>query len=125
LRSQQGDVRGYGFILAEPSHAKGGQPHRIYLKQMLLTEQAYDLLPDWAFFVQCVVNSRTLKPTASREALYDDAELDATREELEECLRRYLVDLARDEPRRFQRLLNVHQLAIKALAAEDDECLLL
>jgi HSP90 family molecular chaperone len=37
--------------------------HRVYLKNMLLAEQTEGLLPDWAFFVKCVVNARDLRPT--------------------------------------------------------------
>jgi len=38
------------------------------------------LLPDWAFFVKCVVNANDLRPTASRESFYEDEKLAATRE---------------------------------------------
>ena len=41
--------------------------HRIYLKQMLLTERGDTLLPQWAFFLRCFLNTRGLRPTASRE----------------------------------------------------------
>ena len=31
--------------------------HRVYLKQMLLAEGIEGLLPEWAFFVRCVVDT--------------------------------------------------------------------
>ncbi|MBR7678894.1 HSP90 family protein, partial [Streptomyces daliensis] len=40
--------------------------HRVHLKGMLLTERADELLPDWAFFVRCVIDTDSLRPTASR-----------------------------------------------------------
>ncbi len=123
LRSSVGEVEGVAYVLSLPVHAGAHQSHRVYLKNMLLSNKAHDILPEWAFFVQCVVNARTLSPTASREAFYEDDLLEQARDALGDDLRRYLVDLARHEPNRFQKLLNVHQLAIKALALDDPECL--
>src|SRR5262249_41625512 len=37
------------------------------------------------------------------------------------CLRRYLVQLAEKDPRRMQRLIELHYLSMKALAVEDDD----
>jgi molecular chaperone HtpG len=88
---------------------------------MLLSEQAEGLLPDWAFFVKCVVNANDLRPTASREAFYEDDKLAATRAELGEQLRRYLINLAQDDPQRLKKLLQLHFLSIKALAVDDQE----
>ncbi|PQO39978.1 HSP90 family protein [Blastopirellula marina] len=123
LNSPSGGVEGVAFVLAEPVHAGSRQQHRVYLKDMLLSTKTHDLLPEWAFFAQCVVNSSRLRPTASRESFYDDGVLDQTREELGSCLRQYLVDMARMQPQRFDQLMNVHHLAVKALAVDDDECL--
>jgi molecular chaperone HtpG len=95
--------------------------HRVYLKNMLLSEHAENVLPDWAFFVKCVVNANNLRPTASREAFYEDEALVGTREQLGQCLRDYLVNLAQREPKRLQQLIALHFLTIKALAVQDDE----
>lgn len=51
---------------------------------MLLTERAEQLLPDWAFFVRCVLDTDSLRPTASRESLYEDETLAGVREALGE-----------------------------------------
>ena len=66
LKSSAGNATGLAYVLAEPVHAGASQLHRVYLKNMLLSTRAHDLLPDWAFFVQCIVNAQTLRPTASR-----------------------------------------------------------
>lgn len=123
LKSVAGGVEGVAFVLAQAVHAGTKQRHRVYLKNMLLSTESDDLLPEWAFFVQCVLNAHDLRPTASREAFYDDATLGQAREELGGCLRRYLIDMARREPDRFQQLMSVHHLAAKSLAIDDDECL--
>ncbi|HUG93874.1 MAG TPA: HSP90 family protein, partial [Planctomycetaceae bacterium] len=79
------------------------------------------LLPDWAFFVRCVVNATGLRPTANREAFYEDETLAAARDALGQCLRRYLVRLAHEDRRRLDAIIELHHLPMKALAAEDDE----
>ncbi|WP_040352348.1 HSP90 family protein [Blastopirellula marina] len=123
LHSTSGGVTGVAYVLSEAVHAGSSQPHRVYLKNMLLSTKSHDVLPEWAFFVQCIVNATQLHPTASRESFYDDTVLERTRDELGDCLRRYLVEMAQTQPRRFEQLIAVHHLAVKALAADDDECL--
>ena len=121
LRSTAGDVQGVAFVLPySPSAAAKGR-HRIYLKRMLLSEAGEGVLPEWAFFVRCVINANGLRPTASREAFYEDENLAAARASLGAGLRDYLVRLAREEPARLEKLIALHYLAIKALAVHDEE----
>lgn len=123
LRSHQGDVEGLAFVLGRAAHSGHAQAHRAYLKNMLLSEKVQNLLPDWAFFVQCVVNVKDLRPTASRESFYEDEKFEAAREQLGGCLRQYLMDLSRQDPVRLQEFIAIHDTSIKALAVDDDECL--
>ena len=123
LRSEPGGVDGAAFVLPYSPSLAGKRTHRVYLKGMLLSESAEGLLPDWAFFVKCVVDASDLHPTASRESFRDDETLAATREALGGCLRDYLVDLARRDPGRLRGLIALHHLSIKALAVQDDEAL--
>lgn len=121
LQSSVGGVEGVAYILPHSTTVARKQAHRVYLKNMLLSEQADNLLPEWAFFVRCVVNATDLRPTAARESFYEDETLAAARESLGQCLRSYLVQLARQDRERLDRLIEVHYLPIKALAVEDDE----
>ncbi|MBR7825253.1 HSP90 family protein [Actinospica sp. MGRD01-02] len=116
-------LRGVAYVLptsAPPSRKAG---HRVHLKGMLVSDQAAELLPDWAFFVRCVVDSDGLRPTASREALYEDESLAAVREALGTRLRDWLAGLAASDPALLGRFLSAHHLAVKALARYDDELL--
>lgn len=122
LSSATGGVDGVAYILPQSGNLAARRTHRVYLKNMLLSEAAENLLPDWAFFVKAIVNVESLRPTASRESFVEDSRLAQTREELGQCLRDHLVSLAERDPQRLSRLLDVHHLAIKALALEDDEC---
>ncbi|HZI05934.1 MAG TPA: HSP90 family protein, partial [Archangium sp.] len=121
LRAEAGQVEGVAFVLPFSPHFNARQKHRVYLKDMLLSESAENLLPEWAFFVKCVVNAQGLRPTASREAFYEDATLARARESLGQSLRQYLVDLAHNDPRNLQRLIALHGLSVKALALDDDD----
>lgn len=121
LRSTVGDVQGAAFVLPYSPSLAMKKTHRVYLKNMLLSEQAEGLLPDWAFFVKCVVNANALRPTASRESFYEDETLAATRDALGAQLRGYLIELARKNPQRLQKLIQLHYLSIKALAVDDEE----
>ncbi len=121
LRSEIGDVRGVAYVLPFSPSLAMKKTHRVYLKNMLLSEQTEGLLPDWAFFVKCVVNANDLTPTASREAFYEDEVLAATRASLSGQLRQYLLDLAEKTPNHLRQLIQLHFLSFKALAIEDDE----
>jgi molecular chaperone HtpG len=116
-------LTGTAFVLPMPANPAARAGHRVYLKRMLLAEGAEDLLPSWAFFARCVVDTTELRPTASREALYEDTLLAATRDALGEQLRGWLVRLATRDPRRLVSFLNIHHLGVKALALHDDEML--
>ncbi|GLI00426.1 HSP90 family protein [Phytohabitans aurantiacus] len=115
-------LRGVGFVLASPA-AVGQGGHRVYLKRMLVSEDASKLMPEWAFFVRCVVDTSQLRPTASREALYEDDLLSSVRESLGEQVRTWLLDLSANHPERLAAFLRVHHLGVKALAVRDDEML--
>jgi molecular chaperone HtpG len=121
LRAKPGDLDGVAFILPHEASLTARRAHRVYLKNMLLSESADNLLPDWAFFIKAVVNANDLRPTASRETFYDDDKLAAAREALGDCLRGYLVNLAENRPEKLERLIDLHHRALKALASEDDE----
>ena len=120
LRCEVGALDGIAFVLPFAPGPAARQAHRVYLKNMLVSENADGLLPDWAFFVRCVVNTDALRPTASRDAFVEGEQLDDARSALGDLLRDYLVDLATRDPRRLQKLIGLHFLTIKALALHDD-----
>lgn len=114
-------TRGVAYVLPFSPPPNGRQSHRVYLGRMLLAERVPDLLPDWAFFVRCVVTTDGLSPTASRETLVENDALISTREALGVALREWIVDLATNDPRGFAVFVAVHQLALKSMAIHDDD----
>ncbi|MCI7350082.1 MAG: HSP90 family protein [Ruminococcus sp.] len=121
LESKSGLFSGAAYILPYSVAATAEQKHRIYLKSMLLTEDGKSILPKWAFFVRCFFNTAKLRPTASREDFYDDDNLKTARKELGECISKYLMRISRTNPPLLKRIVTVHSLAVKSIAAEDDE----
>lgn len=114
-------LSGVAFVLPYRTDPTAGGMHRIYLKQMLLTEQGEALLPPWAFFLQCFLNTRGLRPTASREDFYEDAALDEARKEFAGAVQQYLETLSREDPDRLGQLVQIHSQAIKAMAVWNDD----
>ncbi|WP_238847204.1 HSP90 family protein [Nocardia arthritidis] len=116
-------VHGVAYVLAQPGNPADTGAHRVYLKGMLLGAAVRGLLPDWAFFVRCVLDTDSLRPTASREGLYEDERLAIVREVLGEQVRCWLTDIAATAPNRLAAFLAVHTLGVKAMARHSPELL--
>lgn len=123
LNNPAAGLTGVAFVLPFAANPAERATHRVYLKRMLLAENVEGLLPDWAFFVRAVIDTSELRPTASREALFDDGNLEATRDALGAQLRGWLVRLGNTDPAKLDKFLGIHQLGVKALALHDDEML--
>ena len=125
LASDAGGIDGVAYVLPHATVTTARRADRVYLKGMLLTEKADNLLPDWAFFVKAVVDVRALRPLASRESFVEDSTLTAARETLGEAIKAYLRDLAAHDRHKLRLLLVLHHQPIKQLAEEDSEFLAL
>ncbi len=121
LHSEAGDVTGLAFILPWAPNLATKPKHKAYLKNMLISDAVDNLLPDWAFFVQCVMNAESLHPTASREAFVVDGAFEACRSDLGQQLKDYLKNLAQQQPQKLHDFITLHDLALKSLALQDDE----
>lgn len=114
-------LSGIAYIVSYRTDSSLKSGHRIYLKHMLLTEEGHTLLPSWAFFMRCFLNTKNLRPVASREDFYEDRELAAARNEFEEAVRSGLEKMAEYEPENLQQVINIHVQAIKSMAVWDDK----
>jgi len=121
LVSPTGKFHGMAYILSYEVTPHNTQSHRIYLKNMLLTEDGEMILPKWAFFVKCFFNTTTLRPTASRENFYKDEELAEAKKEIARCISSYFISLSQQNPQLLNEILNIHNAAIKAICVTDDE----
>ncbi|GAA1594518.1 HSP90 family protein [Actinomadura kijaniata] len=123
LSVPEAGLRGVAYVLPHETNPSEPATHRVYLKRMLLGDRVDGILPEWAFFVRCVLDTDELRPTASREQLYHDELLVVAREALGERLRSWLVRMAATEPERLGAFLGVHHRGVMALAVHDDEML--
>ncbi|GAA4079892.1 HSP90 family protein [Actinomadura miaoliensis] len=123
LAVPEAGLTGAAFVLPHATDPGERARHRVYLKRMLLGDRVDAIMPDWAFFVRCVLNTDELRPTASREQLFEDDLLAAAREALGAQLRAWLVRLAATSPERLSAFLGAHYRGVMALALHDTEML--
>ncbi|MET0435012.1 MAG: HSP90 family protein [Cellulomonas sp.] len=116
-------VTGVAFVLPAAVPPGGGGSHRVYLKRMLLGTRVDGLLPEWAFFVRCVIDASGLRPTASREALYTDEVLLATQEALADAVRSWTLRTLESSTALARQFVSTHHLAVRSLALTDDTML--
>ncbi|MFD6175738.1 MULTISPECIES: HSP90 family protein [unclassified Isoptericola] len=116
-------LTGVAFVLPAAVAPSTSAHHRVSLKRMLLGTGVEGLLPDWAFFVRCVVDASALRPTASREGLFEDEILLAAREALGERVRAWTIETLAEPSPLGRAFLSTHHLAVRALAVQDDAML--
>ncbi|WP_282945445.1 HSP90 family protein [Cellulomonas endometrii] len=116
-------VTGVAYVLPAAVPPGGGGSHRVYLKRMLLGDRVEGLLPEWAFFVRCVIDASGLRPTASREQLYTDEVLLATQEALAGAVRSWTLRTLEQSTALAQQFVATHHLAVRSLALTDDTML--
>lgn len=120
LESKSGLFSGVAYILPHAVSLHAKNKHRIYLKNMLLTEDGDSILPKWSGFLLCFLNTSRLRPTASRESFYEDELLEQARKELSSCISEYLIGLSQTNPQLLEEMIRIHFLAIKSMACEDN-----
>ncbi|WP_313138590.1 HSP90 family protein [Myroides sp.] len=121
LYSEAGEIQGVAYIIPNKVNTTATKEHKIFLKKMYLCDQATNLLPEWTSFVRCIFNSNALQPTASRESLMNNAVLQESKKELSECFKDYLKTLSITNPEILEKIISIHHMFIKALAASDNE----
>ncbi|MCQ4088220.1 HSP90 family protein [Saccharibacillus sp. JS10] len=121
LRTSNGRTGGIAYILPHAVNLNAKRSHKVYLKRMLISEAADNILPDWAFFVKCLIWTDELQPTASREHFYENELLEQVRGELGQCIRNELITISEQSPNRLQRIVDLHALSMKNLAVQDDQ----
>ncbi|HEY0215000.1 MAG TPA: HSP90 family protein [Cellulomonas sp.] len=116
-------VSGVAYVLPAAVPPGGGGSHRVYLKRMLLGTRVEGLLPEWAFFVRCVLDASNLRPTASREQLYTDEVLLATQDALAGAVRDWTLRTLDSSTALARQFVSTHHLAVRSLALTDDTML--
>jgi molecular chaperone HtpG len=92
-------------------------------KNMLQSEKNEGLLPDWAFFIQAVLNINDLSLTASRDSFVIDSFYKTAKEIIAMEIKQHLNNLAVHDIDTFSKIVQSHTQSIKMLAVEDDTML--
>lgn len=117
------DSDAVGLLWVQDGSTYGSSDNRnlsVFLRGMLLDDDARDLLPSWAGFIGGVIESRRMTPTASREDLQRDAHYRATKHAITESLIEGLATIAREQPEAWRRILARHNEALLGAALCDD-----
>lgn len=115
-------ISGVAFVLPQAVSPGSGQ-HTVYLKSMLLGTNIDNVLPEWAFFVRAILDTDSLSPTASREQLHDDNRLALAREAIGAIIKDWMREQLQHITPEVMEFLEIHNLAMRAVAAQDDEML--
>ncbi|MEV0537177.1 ATP-binding protein [Kitasatospora sp. NPDC050463] len=119
----EGGSDAVGLLWVQDGGTYGSSDNRdlaVYLRGMLLAEDARDLLPGWAGFIGGVVESSRLTPTASREDLQRDEHYRALQQALADAVVEGLYETARLRPAVWRRILARHGQDLLGAALCDD-----
>ncbi len=111
-----------GLLWVQDGRTYGTSDNRnlsVFVRGMLLDDDARDLLPAWAGFVGGVVETASLTPTASREDLQRDDAWRRAAEHLSDALVSGLARVASEEPEAWRRVLRRHNEALLGSALCD------
>lgn len=104
-----------GLLWIQDGSSYGSADNRnvsVFVRGMLVDDDARHLLPEWASFVGAIVESDQLVPTASREDLQRDEFYEHARSTLARSLMNELARLAKDEPHTWRRVVRRHNEAL-------------
>lgn len=115
-------TRGLLWIQDGASYMSSDQRNvSVFVRGMLVTHDAKELLPPWAGFVGAVLESTHLAPTASREDLQRDRTYQALAKRLEAALTQALLGLSRRSPEAWRAMLRRHGESLRGAALVDDD----
>ncbi|PCC70666.1 molecular chaperone HtpG [Nannocystis exedens] len=115
------DVRGLLWIHDAATYGTSDNRNlHVYVRGMLLDDDARELLPPWAGFVSGAIESAKLTPTASREDLQRDPAYRAVAAAIAEALVDGMKQIAEREPEAWRRVLLRHNEALLGAALCDD-----
>ena len=116
------DVEGMLWVRNTASYATSdNRKLSVYVRGMLLDDDARDLLPEWAGMIGGVIESAALSPTASREDLQRTEAFTAAQTSIESQLIEGLHHLATTQPNTWRRIVRRHNEALIGAALASDE----
>jgi molecular chaperone HtpG len=111
-----------GMLWVQDGGSYGTSDNRnlsVFVRGMLLDDDARDLLPPWAGFIGGVIESKQLTPTASREDLQRDDAYHTAQTHIADALISGLADIAQHQPEAWRRIIARHNEALLGAALCD------
>lgn len=116
IENASGRTFGIAYMIPYTVQMNAVRKQTVFLNNMFITSEANNVLPDWAFFAECVLWTDELQPVASRESFYKNERLTTVATELGAALKKGIETLPE---KALTKLLMTHSLGFKALASED------
>ena len=91
----------------------------VFVRGMLVSAEAHELLPDWAGFCGAVISCDALQPTASREDIQKDTTFSDLKAGVRAALVKGLAELSRTDEASWSRILRRHNEALLGAALEE------
>jgi len=115
--------RACGLLWLHDQATYGNNDNRnlaVFVRGMLIGNDERELLPQWAGFVSGILESDALLPTASRESLRKDQGYIGAAIAIRESLITGLIELAKNDPEAWQRVLRRHNQALLGACLVDE-----
>jgi molecular chaperone HtpG len=93
----------------------------IFIRSMHITDECKLLLPRWAGFVGCVIDTPLLKPTASRESVQEDEGFEKIRQLINKTLVEALTETAQESGPIWRRISSRHNESLLGAAISDQQ----
>lgn len=120
ISAPAGGLCGYAFLRPDRGNS-WSDVNRLYASGMFVSDSVHGLVPTWATFVGCVLDSTGLRLTASRESVQRDEALENSNAQIGAAIRARLAYLLRNDSARFEAIMAVHDTEIRGLAVKDAE----
>ncbi|MBC1645677.1 HSP90 family protein [Listeria welshimeri] len=116
IANESGRTFGIAYMIPNILEMNALPKQTVFLNNVFVNSKINNVLPNWAFFAECVIWTNELQLVASRESFYENENLKTVNEQLGEALVGGIKTLTKSA---FTELLTTHYLDFKAVASED------
>ncbi|MBF2456268.1 HSP90 family protein [Listeria welshimeri] len=116
IANESGRTFGIAYMITNILEMNALPKQTVFLNNVFVNSKINNVLPNWAFFAECVIWTNELQLVASRESFYENENLKTVNEQLGEALVGGIKTLTKSA---FTELLTTHYLDFKAVASED------
>lgn len=86
---------------------------RLFVRRMLVSNNLPEILPSWATFINGIINSDELLPTAARDNVIRDQNFFSLQKQLGSLINEHLASVKKDNPEKFSDIQRFHSLGLR------------